>query len=130
METERLNQKPEEEKGRIGLIVGFLTSVLSVGCCAIPVVLVSLGLGGGLGQPARISGPISSSSGRFFSSFTWMGHPTLHSKETEALVQTEWWPRDSERSDTKRNILGGCRRKSFDPVPSVDERPLLSSEIF
>ena len=46
MEAERLNQKPEEEKGRIGLIVGFLTSVLSVGCCAIPVVLVSLGLGG------------------------------------------------------------------------------------
>ena len=46
MEPERVNKEPEEEKGSIGLIFGFLTSVLSVGCCAIPVVLVSLGLGG------------------------------------------------------------------------------------
>ena len=46
MEPERVNKEPEEEKGSIGLIFGFLTSVLSVGCCAIPVVLISLGLGG------------------------------------------------------------------------------------
>lgn len=46
MDSEKINQEPEEGKGSIGLIVGFLTSVLSVGCCAIPVVLVSLGFGG------------------------------------------------------------------------------------
>lgn len=46
MESERTTKEPEKKIGSIGLIFGFLTSVLSVGCCAIPVVLVSLGLSG------------------------------------------------------------------------------------
>jgi mercuric ion transport protein len=42
--------KPDEqvmkENGRLAVILGFFASVLSVGCCFIPVILVSLGLGG------------------------------------------------------------------------------------
>ncbi|EAY56451.1 MAG: probable mercuric transport protein (MerT) [Leptospirillum rubarum] len=38
--------KPENGKMRVALALGVLGSVISAGCCAIPVILLSFGLGG------------------------------------------------------------------------------------